>query len=174
MCTFCHKCFRANVHLRIHLAKYHGEAPVELNHTCHVCGKSFVRKGDLTKHLKIHSDLRPFVCDICQKSFARSDKLKQHINSHQGLKPHVCTVCNKAFTQKVHLKGHLRIHVSANSYSKSIVFTYFNINTLIFFLYISLIDWWKTIQMRDMREIIYNIQESERSFKIPSNWYSNC
>ncbi|KAK5671188.1 hypothetical protein QVD99_002946 [Batrachochytrium dendrobatidis] len=44
------------------------------------CGKSFYRRTDVTRHMKIHYDLRPFACDWtdCSKSFRQRSALRIH------------------------------------------------------------------------------------------------
>lgn len=78
---------------------------------CHYCGKSFNVAAYLIKHLKIHSNERPFVCE-CGQSFVRADKLKRHKNTHLGLKPHACHICDKRYSHRYDLTIHLRTHVS--------------------------------------------------------------
>ncbi|KAF3402037.1 hypothetical protein F1880_009967 [Penicillium rolfsii] len=46
------------------------------------CGKSFLRKEHLNRHLVIHTNSRPHKCFICGRSFARSDILNRHVLQH--------------------------------------------------------------------------------------------
>jgi len=46
---------------------------------CTLCKRRFRENGDLTRHMKTHSNDRPFECKICYSKFKRSDNMKQHI-----------------------------------------------------------------------------------------------
>ena len=43
-----------------------------------VCGKKFMEKGGLQRHVKIHSEEKAHICHVCGKGFVlvRSYKLK--------------------------------------------------------------------------------------------------
>ncbi|EIN09938.1 hypothetical protein PUNSTDRAFT_67138 [Punctularia strigosozonata HHB-11173 SS5] len=65
------------IHCIGHRDSHEGNKP----HICHYefCGKAFVRKHDLTRHIKgKHTDDRPFECDTCHKTYSRKDELNQH------------------------------------------------------------------------------------------------
>jgi uncharacterized Zn-finger protein len=55
---------------------------------CEFCAKSFGSASGLSKHLKIHSGLKPFRCEVCEKSFLHSAHLKNHARIHTGEKPY--------------------------------------------------------------------------------------
>jgi transcription factor STE12 len=52
--------------------------------TCPVptCGRLFKRLEHLKRHVRTHTQERPYVCGICTKKFSRSDNLAQYILSY--------------------------------------------------------------------------------------------
>ena len=74
---------------------------------CKICNKSFRRKDDLERHVRIHSDHRPFVCEVCKSSFKRADHLKKHMLVHSWKRPFSCLLCTRDFVQKSHLNRHI-------------------------------------------------------------------
>ena len=67
-------------------------------------------KSTLDKHSKIHSGLKEFSCHVCSKSFSRKGYLVSHIRTHTGEKPFSCEVCHKSFSVKGNLNQHKKIH----------------------------------------------------------------
>jgi KRAB domain-containing zinc finger protein len=57
------------------------------------CDKTFKRKGNLTKHIRIHTEERPFQCTYlgCNKMFKRKDHFNSHIKEvHSNERPFKC------------------------------------------------------------------------------------
>lgn len=54
---------------------------------CSVCDKRFLKRTNLTDHLKIHANVKAFRCGICEKSFIQYGNLKAHMRCHTKEKP---------------------------------------------------------------------------------------
>ncbi|XP_061523668.1 zinc finger protein 420-like isoform X1 [Phycodurus eques] len=61
--------------------------PVE-GKTCPVCSRTLPISADMAKHLRSHTEERPFICVSCDKGFKYRDTLKKHqiILGHEGVR----------------------------------------------------------------------------------------
>ncbi|XP_017883063.1 zinc finger protein 23-like isoform X2 [Ceratina calcarata] len=81
--------------------------------TCHVCGKQFRDSGGRSRHLKdVHAKLKNFTCDICGKSFASRATRDDHRRTHTGERPYICDSCGKTFKSKASLYIHSKLHTN--------------------------------------------------------------
>ena len=84
-------------------------------HECGVCKKVFGSQADLARHMRTHTNEKPYECDVCEKRFTQSSTLKRHMRIHTN-EMFECDVCEKRFTQSSSLKAHMRIHTNEKPY----------------------------------------------------------
>lgn len=86
------------------------EMQPEKQFKCTYCGKAFLRKPDMIRHIRTHTGEKPFSCEYCESSFIRGNALRRHMRRHTGERPYHCELCGAAFTEKGNLKKHMRTH----------------------------------------------------------------
>ena len=88
----------------------HSDQSVKGRHTCDICSREFGRSHALKRHLRMHSDDRPFTCDVCQKNYLSRSDLTRHKHRHTDERRHACSLCGKAFLTSNSLKRHSLTH----------------------------------------------------------------
>jgi len=55
------------------------------SHSCPIptCGRLFKRLEHLKRHVRTHTQEKPYICPNCNKAFSRSDNLAQHKRTHE-------------------------------------------------------------------------------------------
>ena len=80
-CEFCLKRYSDSSALVDHRRRKHTK---EKPYHCPFggCNKKFAASSDLTSHLAVHNEIRPFKCDKCGKSFKRRSDVHKHMAVH--------------------------------------------------------------------------------------------
>ncbi|XP_059199477.1 zinc finger protein Helios [Centropristis striata] len=73
---------------------------------CNQCGVSFTQKGNLLRHIKLHTGEKPFKCPFCSYACRRRDALSGHLRTHAVGKPHKCNYCGRSYKQRTSLEEH--------------------------------------------------------------------
>ncbi|RXG73068.1 Transcriptional repressor CTCFL [Armadillidium vulgare] len=67
-------------------------------HMCNYCNYTNPKRYLLSRHMKSHSEERPYKCSVCERGFKTLASLQNHVNTHTGIKPHRCKSCESTFT----------------------------------------------------------------------------
>lgn len=84
---------------------------------CSHCSKNFKYKSNLVRHVRTHTNERPYRCDHCSRAFADKCNLVSHIRTHTGERPYCCNTCGRSFRLKKTLLNHLRTHTGQRPFT---------------------------------------------------------
>ena len=61
---------------------------------CPVCGQSFTEKKAFERHMSRNHKPRDIECLHCEQKFENKDQASRHLAMHSGLKPYGCPSCS--------------------------------------------------------------------------------
>ncbi|KAH8284502.1 hypothetical protein KR018_000878 [Drosophila ironensis] len=105
ICEQCGKAFRLRSQMKLHVTAIHTKIRA---FKCDMCPKDFVKKVDLTDHIKSHLNIRDKICGDCGKGFTSCHSLIRHRQIHSEVKKFVCKLCDARFAQFVGLNSHMK------------------------------------------------------------------
>lgn len=73
---------------------------------CALCNYSTPHRAILERHIRKHTNEKPFKCDICSKETSRKDSLKLHMKVHAKRKKYSCSICKMGLKSKRTWKAH--------------------------------------------------------------------
>ncbi|XP_017078517.1 zinc finger protein 107 isoform X2 [Drosophila eugracilis] len=112
-CTHCDRTFAVLSDLQLHIRTHTGHKP----YVCEHCGKAFRLRSQMTLHVTaIHTKIRAFKCTMCPKDFVKKVDLSDHIKGHLNIRDKICGVCGKGFTSCHALIRHRQIHAEVKKF----------------------------------------------------------
>ncbi|KAM4711618.1 uncharacterized protein FYW61_020779 isoform 2-T2 [Anableps anableps] len=68
---------------------------------CPICSMTIKNNRDIKKHLRSHSEERPYVCLTCEKGFKYKDTIKKHqtLKGHEGIREVQCTKLERLLSE---------------------------------------------------------------------------
>ncbi|XP_037824146.1 LOW QUALITY PROTEIN: transcription factor grauzone-like [Lucilia sericata] len=111
-CKQCDKIYSDRCTLESHM-KIHEDGQQDRNHTCDICGKSFVGITQLENHKQTHAPdyEKKFSCNECGKFFTTLYSLNYHIQAiHHNKYVKICDICGKTMRCRNSFKLHMEKH----------------------------------------------------------------
>ncbi|KAL8591879.1 hypothetical protein ACOMHN_044375 [Nucella lapillus] len=116
VCEVCGVTLKSGKFLKAHMRTHvQSDKPF----VCQVCGRAFRWRGNLTDHLRIHSNDKPFTCNVCGVKYVQSGSLRRHIERRHNPnrpRPFICDMCGEARYDRYQFAKHMMIHTGERPY----------------------------------------------------------
>ena len=80
-CTFCAKTFNQKGNAKTHEGLHYEDDGIEGQFSCRFCKEKFYYHHVMIRHLKIHTNGKPYDCTYCGKLWAKKSRLEPHEKS---------------------------------------------------------------------------------------------
>lgn len=108
-CQDCNKTYSFVQALNRHRRQAH-TVSTDQKKRCTYCDRLFDRADVFTRHIRTHTNERPFPCLLCDKRFKQNCELKEHQKIHTKTDVFTCEICSRVLTTRMgfycHMKGH--------------------------------------------------------------------
>ncbi|XP_061534917.1 zinc finger protein 665-like [Phycodurus eques] len=89
-----------------------GNRKIVKRFSCSVCvDRHFASAHKLARHMRTHTQEKPFCCPVCATVFSQSYHLTRHMRVQHNAAQHVCPTCCDSFWSVAELKSHKKTHV---------------------------------------------------------------
>uniref|UniRef100_A0AC34FAV7 Uncharacterized protein n=1 Tax=Panagrolaimus sp. ES5 TaxID=591445 RepID=A0AC34FAV7_9BILA len=79
-----------------------------LRYKCPLCSFASTNRGTIRKHLRcIHTHETPYSCPQCFMTFKIQSNLARHLRSHSQIKPYKCKSCGSEYADKKNMDAHI-------------------------------------------------------------------
>lgn len=105
--------FRSETSAAENLAAYHcgpkfsGNCRRKGAYACHLCPYTSYSRGDVIKHVRVHTGERPFKCTICPYASTQRQNVTVHMRKHSKEKLFSCYICGSTYKLQQDLQRHL-------------------------------------------------------------------
>lgn len=96
------------MHKYVHQKKPKDQASDRKSFCCAICGKSYVSKYFILKHIDTTHKQVMHSCEICGKAYSDKEYYKSHVKSHSSETKYTCKMCNRFFQHDRLYISHIR------------------------------------------------------------------
>ncbi|XP_034043650.1 uncharacterized protein LOC117525830 [Thalassophryne amazonica] len=85
----------------------------KMGYFCPICeDRRFTVPYKLARHMRMHTNEKPFSCPVCAMAFSQSYHMTRHLRNQHDMGDHICSNCGKGFSTLLELKAHKKTHAA--------------------------------------------------------------